>query len=63
MRRILQHKRRGVQKGIENKPKTKGDQKYSVMSNSGTVEWLDLAGVCKSETKIPIKMEHKVINL
>ena len=58
MRRILQHKRRGVQKGIENKPKTKEDQK-----DSGTVEWLDLAGVCKSETKIPIEMEHKVINL
>ena len=58
MRRILQHKRRGVQKGIENKPKTKEDQK-----DSGTVEWLDLAGVCKSETKIPIKMEHMVINL
>lgn len=54
LRRILQHKRRGVQKGIENKPKTKEDQK-----DSGTVEWLDLAGVCKSETKIPIKMEHK----
>jgi len=57
LRRLLQHKRRGVQKVVENKAKIEDDKKMSTVKE---LNWLDLAVVvCASEPEIPIKMEYK----